>query len=100
MTLEDITNTMQQRVSEKGAIDGKVVKFDFSDDGVIRIDGTGSEPKVDNEDAAADCTIKVSKEDFIEIAEGRQDAQMAFMMGKLSVDGDMTIAMQLGQILG
>jgi len=100
MTLDEITEQMRTRIKERGAIDGKVVKFNFSDDGVIRIDGTGAEPAVDNDDGAADCTITVSKDDFVEIAEGRQDAQMAFMMGKLQVDGDMSIAMQLGSILG
>lgn len=99
MSLAAITDTMKTNVEAKGAIDGKVVKFDLGD-GVVRIDGTTSPATVDNEDGAADCTIKVAMDDFVEIIEGRQDAQMAFMMGKLSVDGDMSIAMQLGQILG
>ena len=38
--------------------------------------------------------------DFMEIADGKQNAQMAFMMGKLKVEGDMSVAMQLGTILG
>ena len=99
MSIDAITETMKSKVESQGAIDGKVVKFDLGE-GVVRIDGTASPATVDNEDGPADCTIKVAKDDFVEIMEGRQDAQMAFMMGKLSVDGDMTIAMQLGQILG
>lgn len=44
--------------------------------------------------------MKVGMDDFIEIANGKQNAQMAFMMGKLKVDGDMSVALQLGSILG
>ena len=100
MTLEELTAQMQARVAEKGAIDGKVVVFDLTDDGNIVIDGTKSPAEVHNGDAAADCTVSVSKDDFEEIAAGEQNAQMAFMSGKLKVDGDMGIAMQLGSLLG
>ena len=100
MTLEEITNDMKSRVAEKGGIEGKIVKFDFGDDGVVRIDASGDEAVVDNEDGSADCTVGVSKEDFEEIAAGELNAQMAFMSGKLKVDGDMGIAMQLGSLLG
>jgi putative sterol carrier protein len=100
MTLEEITAQMQARVAEKGAIDGKVVTFDFSDDGTMTIDGTKTPAEVHNGAADADCTVAVAKDDFEEIAAGEQNAQMAFMSGKLKVDGDMGIAMQLGSLLG
>lgn len=100
MTLEEITAGMSQRVAERGGIKGKVVKFDFGADGQVRIDASSDPAVVDNVDSSADCTVKVSKSDFLDISQGKQNAQMAFMMGKLKVEGDMSIAMQLGQILG
>lgn len=99
MSLEQVTAEMREKVGTDCGIP-KVIKFDFTDDGVIRIDGTQSPNVVDNEDGPADTTISVSMDDFKEIASGSQNAQMAFMMGKLKVDGDMSVAMQLGQILG
>ena len=99
MTLEELTAEMRSRIAQKGAIDGKVVKFDFTDDGIITIDGNADPATVSNEDAEADCTVLVSKEDFQEIASGEQNAQMAFMSGKLKVEGDMGVAMQLGTLL-
>lgn len=100
MELNEITQGMSERVAKNGGISGKVVTFDFGDDGCVRIDGTTTPAVVDNGNGSADCRVKVSKSDFEEIAAGKQNAQMAFMMGKLKVEGDMGIAMQLGKILG
>lgn len=100
MTLDEITAEMSNRVSEKGAIDGKCVKFDFGDDGKLTIDGTQDPAIVNNEDGDADCTVVVDKDVFEAIAAGEENAQMAFMSGKLKVEGDMGIAMQLGSLLG
>jgi len=100
MTLEEITAQMQTRVTEKGAIDGKIVKFDFGDDGKLTLDGVSDPASVNNDDAEADCTVIVDIEVFESIASGEENAQMAFMSGKLKVEGDMSIAMQLGSILG
>jgi putative sterol carrier protein len=100
MSLEELTGGMQERVAKNGAISDKTVIFDFGDDGVVRIDGKADPAVVDNANGDADCRVKVSMADFVEIASGKQNAQMAFMMGKLKVEGDMGIAMQLGKILG
>lgn len=99
MSLQEITENMRARVGADAGLN-KSVKFDFTDDGVVRIDDTQTPAVVDNEDAPTDCTVKVSMEDFKEIADGKQNAQMAFMMGKLKVEGDMSVAMQLGKVLG
>ncbi len=100
MSLAEMTEGMKKNVAERGGIDGKVVLFDFGDEGAIRIDATGSDVVVDNATGEADCTIGLSMEDFEDIASGELDAQMAFMSGKLKIDGDMGIAMQLSSLLG
>ncbi len=99
MTLEELTAEMSKRVAEKGGIDGKVVKFDFGDDGQMTIDGAADPAVVNNENGDADCTVVVDKDVFESIAAGEENAQMAFMSGKLKVEGDMGIAMQLGSLL-
>lgn len=73
--------------------------FEFGDDRKISVDGTKSPPEVTNNDIDSDCTISISLEDFTEILDGKLDPQMAFMSGKLSVDGNMGIAMNLASVL-
>ncbi|GGI69039.1 hypothetical protein GCM10007973_02660 [Polymorphobacter multimanifer] len=99
MSLDAITEQMKSRIGNGGSFK-KSVKFDFGDDGLVRIDDKVSPAIVTNEDGPVDCTVKVSMADFMDIANGKQNAQMAFMMGKLKVDGDMSVALQLGSILG
>ena len=93
MTVDEIAEKLKGKVADSGF--DKSVKFDLGSDGVIVVDGQS----VSTEDAGADCTITVSKDDFEALAAGEMNPTMAFMSGKLKVDGDMSIAMQLSQIL-
>lgn len=93
MSLEAIADKIRERVAGSGF--DKSVKFDLGSDGVIVVDGQ----TVTTEDAGADCTITMSKEDFEALTAGDLNPTMAFMSGKLKVAGDMSIAMQLSQVL-
>ena len=99
MSLEQITEQMRTRVGASAGLK-KSVQFDFGADGVVRIDDSAAPAVVDNQDVPTDCTVKVSLSDFMDMASGKQNPQMAFMMGKLKVNGDMSVALQLGSILG
>ena len=47
----------------------------------------------------AKCTVVAVDLDFLNIVNGKLNAQMAFMSGKLKIQGDMGLAMKLQQIL-
>jgi putative sterol carrier protein len=94
MTYDEILN----RFSSAGVtVPGKKVKFDFGDAGKIFMDGVAN--AVSSEDSPADTTIKVKLEDFVDMAQGKLDPTSAFMQGKLKVEGDMGVAMQLQGVM-
>lgn len=78
-------------------VPGKKVKIDFGDEGLVMLDGAGETVSEDAGDA--DTTIKVSWDDWQQLAAGQLDGMTAFMMGKLKVEGDMSNAMQLQGVL-
>jgi putative sterol carrier protein len=47
----------------------------------------------------ARCTVVATDADFLNIVNGKLNPQMAFMSGKLKIQGDMGLAMKLQQIL-
>lgn len=98
MSLEKVTQSIKGKMALAAGLDAKV-KFDFGDDGLIYVDATQSPPEVSHEDNEADCTLKCSLETFKGFMEGTQDPTMAFMMGKLKVDGSMGLAMKLNSII-
>jgi putative sterol carrier protein len=97
---------IQQIVSEMGAAIGadcglgNTLKFDFGDAGSVFIDGASKPNSVtDGEGKSAACVISVSLANFEKMVKGELDGTTAFMLGKLSVAGDMTLAMKIGPIL-
>lgn len=73
-----------------------LAKFVVGDEGSIVIDSDGARAS----DDAADVTLSADVDTFKSILEGDLNPTAAFMTGKLSVDGDMGLAMKLGGVLG
>ena len=96
MDLAALTARVQSALGPGSGFDKKV-KFDFGSVGKLLIDGAAG--KATNEDGAADATVTVGFDDFLKLAQGALDPTMAFMQGKLKVEGDMSIAMKLQPIL-
>jgi len=74
-------------------------KFDFGDEGLIFVDTTQAPPVLSEEDEDSDVTLKTSVATFTAILDGTQDPTLAFMMGKLKVQGSMGLAMKLNSFL-
>jgi len=93
MSIQTIADQIKPRVEESGF--DRSVKFDTGSDGVIVIDGK----TISTADAPADCTIKLSLDDLESLVAGELNPTMAFMQGKLKIEGDMSVAMALSQVL-
>jgi hypothetical protein len=55
--------------------------------------GAGAHP-------GAKCTIIMSDSDFLDLVNGKLNAQAAFFTGKLKIQGDVSLALMLGSVLG
>lgn len=77
-----------------GGFDGSA-KFDVTDVGAIMLDSDGARVG----DEAADVTLSADADTFQAIFEGEMNPTGAFMSGKLTIDGDMGLAMKLASVL-
>jgi putative sterol carrier protein len=46
-------------------------------------------------DGAADCTISLSGQDFVDLVEGRANGQQLYFQGRLRIDGNLGLALKL-----
>lgn len=95
--MSDVVNAAVAALSEKlsGGLPG-TAKFVIAGEGALMVDGSG----VRAGDEEADVTITADRETFEGLMSGNVNPTAAFMQGKLSIDGDMGLAMQLGAALG
>lgn len=95
--MSDIITAAVAALSEKlgdGAVDG-AAKFVIEGEGAVMVDASG----VRAADEPADVTLTASADTFQDMMSGDLNPTSAFMSGKLTVDGDMGMAMQLGGLL-
>jgi putative sterol carrier protein len=95
--MSDVIKSAVVALNEKigeGGFDG-TAKFAIEGEGAIIVDGSGARAGDDE----ADVTLSADAETFQAILEGEINPTTAFMQGKLTVDGDMGMAMQLGTVL-
>ncbi len=95
--MSDVLNAalavLQEKLGETG-LDG-TLKIDIENEGSLLIDDSGASIN----DGEADCTLTADAETVTGMLEGEIDPTSAFMSGKLAVDGDMGVAMQLSSKL-
>jgi len=71
--------------------DGGAWSVDCTQPGGAVAAGTAASPR---------CTVSMVDADFLKLVSGKLNAQMAFMTGKIKIQGDMGLAMKLQQLLG
>lgn len=93
--MSDVINAAVEALNAKLGSFDSTAKFVITDEGAIMVDQDGARAG----DEEADVTMTASRETFEGIMDGSVNATMAFMSGKLKIDGSMGLAMQLGSAL-
>lgn len=70
-------------------------KFAIEGEGSILVDAAGVRASDDD----ADVTMSASADTFQAILEGDDSATAAFMSGRLTIDGDMSVAMAMASMI-
>ncbi|MDZ4095540.1 MAG: SCP2 sterol-binding domain-containing protein [Paracoccaceae bacterium] len=94
--MSDIITAAVAKLSQKVPSFDGIAKFVIPGEGSIMMDADG----VRAGDDEAEVTLTADAEVFQAILSGEMNPTMAFMTGKLSVDGAMGLAMKLGAVLG
>ena len=97
MTLSEATEKVSKMAANNGGKVNAVINFQF-DEGIIHLDDTVSPAVVSNENKSADCTIRLSLENFGKMMYGELNPMMAFMSGKMKINGDKGVAMKLASL--
>ncbi len=98
MSVSTILEMVKAKASSVSPM-GKTLKLDLGGEHIF-IDGTGDSNTVSSEDKDADCTIKISAENFKALVAGDLNPMTAMMTGKIKVSGDMGVAMKLQSLIG
>jgi putative sterol carrier protein len=99
MDFDEIKQKIQTKLDRGTTLKSRIC-FDFGDDGALLID-TKSDPYTLTAERSddVDLTLTTSLAVFSEILNGTQDPNLAFMFGKLKINGSMGLAMKLNSFL-
>ncbi|MEM6644059.1 MAG: SCP2 sterol-binding domain-containing protein [Bacteroidota bacterium] len=94
MTLEEIEGKIKKIAERHAGQFGGKANFKF-EHGIIHLDDTISPNLIVAEEKDAPFTIKMKSTDFAKLMSGDLNVMMAFMTGKLKIEGDKAAAMKL-----
>ena len=99
---QEYFNTLNQRFNEDAA-KGLTASFQFDltgdGGGVYCVDvADGSMSIVEGGKEEPSITITISAENYLKMAHGKLNGQMAVMTGKMKVKGNMSLAMKMRQL--
>jgi putative sterol carrier protein len=98
MNLEACTEAIRTKVGADSGL-GATLKFDCGADGVIYVDAKSTPNTVSNDNSDAECTVGITLENLNALLTGDLEPATGFMMGKLKVTGDMSVAMRLQRVI-
>lgn len=98
MNIQECTEAIRQKVGADSGLNA-TLKFDCNPDGHVFIDGKSTPNTVTNDNAEADCTVAITLDNLNALISGDLEPATGFMMGKLKVSGDMSVALRLQRVI-
>ncbi|SPE29304.1 Sterol carrier family protein [Burkholderiales bacterium] len=98
MDIQACTESLRAKVGASSGLDA-ILKFDCGAEGLVYIDGRSLPNSVSNENQDTDCTIGITLENLTAMGKGELEPTTAFMMDKLKVSGDMSVALKLKRVV-
>jgi len=102
-TASEKLSKLGQKIAEKqeqAAAIGAVFKFALDGEGggdfIVNLK---DKPGVTEGDGPAQCTIRMTAQDFVDLTEGKANGQQLFFTGRLKVEGDMSLALRLQSLM-
>lgn len=90
-----------ERRLDPARLAGQTVSYRFDVEGagtwhVVIADGHAT---VAEGDGAADCVIRMKEQTLLKLLSGETKAATAFMLGRIKIEGDLSLALRLEQLL-
>lgn len=106
MTTKEVFDQLQQHLSEKtnSQLAGSIGVYQFiltGEDAAnysVRVTSDGAQVEAGNAPDAG-VSVTMAAQDFKDLADGKLNPMSAFMSGKLSVTGDMSLALKLQTLI-
>lgn len=99
LTIEELTQHVKARMPSDLEVPATIKIWIEGQPTPLYVDGTTAPPRVSNRDAPADCTIRVKAQALRQLINGQLTPLNAYMTGKLKVEGNMALALNLQRIL-
>lgn len=97
--LKHMGDKIAENKSQAAAI-GAVFKFALEGEGGgTFIVNLKDNPGVTEGEGTAECTIRMTAQDFVDLSEGKANGQQLFFTGRLKVEGDMSLALRLQSLM-
>lgn len=95
--LDQLTDRVRDIVADKQAL-GFNVMFDLGETGIIHVAGDSMPMQISNDKQTADAVFIVAPEDLGSMMSGELQPMVAYMSGKLRVEGDLSRAMKVASL--
>jgi putative sterol carrier protein len=98
LTLDELTALIREKVGSTPGLTANA-KIVFDEGGLIHLAGASSPIAVTHDDGPADVTLRMSLATLNKLYRKETNAMTSVMMGKIKIEGNMMLAMQLEKIL-